>query len=137
MEGPQGSLPNIMFSFPCDRVGSQAELEAPTVKSTAHQYTFPFLKLASFTVAHNRLAAEEVETLLRSLKITCRVHKSQPGEFTDTSTTECKQTEEHSMLPTQILFLSLLVFPLFRPCMYVLFKLCSCHNVRYKMHNLF
>jgi hypothetical protein len=33
----------------------------------------------------------------------------------NTITTVCKQTEEHSMLPTQILFLSFLMFPLFCP----------------------
>jgi hypothetical protein len=33
----------------------------------------------------------------------------------NTITTECKQTEEHSVLPTQILYLSVLMFPLFCP----------------------
>jgi hypothetical protein len=33
----------------------------------------------------------------------------------NTITTECKQMEEHSALPTQILYLNFLMFPLFCP----------------------
>jgi hypothetical protein len=33
----------------------------------------------------------------------------------NTITTECKQMEEHSVLPTQILYLNFLMFPLFCP----------------------
>jgi hypothetical protein len=42
------------------------------------------------------------------------------GLSLNTITTERKQTEEHSVLPTQILYLSVLMFPLFCPDLYQL-----------------
>jgi hypothetical protein len=47
----------------------------------------------------------------KSVAMICPLSK---GLSLDTITTECKQTEEHSMLPTQILY-NFLMFPLFCP----------------------
>jgi hypothetical protein len=48
----------------------------------------------------------------KSVATICPLSK---GLSLNTITTECKQTEEYSVLPTQILYLSVLMFPLFCP----------------------
>jgi hypothetical protein len=53
----------------------------------------------------------------KSVAMICPLSK---GRSLNTITTECKQTEEHSVLPTQILYLNFLIFPLFCPDLYQL-----------------
>jgi hypothetical protein len=48
----------------------------------------------------------------KSIATICPLSK---GLSLNTITTDCKQMEEHSMLPTQILYLNVLMFPLFCP----------------------
>jgi hypothetical protein len=67
------------------------------------------------TVALNRpdnVAVFVTDAPAKSVATICPLSK---GLSFNTITTECKQTEEHSMLPTQILYLNFLMLPLFCP----------------------